>query len=181
MNKFFQTFDRYLEMFLHWFCIAAMVMLSVVLSAVVFVRFVPIAKLSWTDEAVEWAFAWLVFLGAAALWRKGEHFCVDIVTCRLERHPLGKFQKLFIEACCAFFFIMFTYYGYLLTVKANDRSPILMWPRPIWYAAMPIAGLIMSAYSLRSIILILKTIFNPRLPFPVERREALANEVKETP
>ena len=172
--------DNLIGVFLRWFCIACMAMLAVVLTGVVFVRFFPIAKLSWSDEAVEWAFAWLVFMGAAALWRKREHFCVDALTCKLERRPAGLLHQLLIELLCAGFFVLFAYYSYLLTIKANDRSPILEWPRTLWYASMPVAGVIMTGYSLQGIIRILMAIFNPRLTCPDDLRQALANEAKET-
>ena len=164
--------DNCLGQFLRWFCIAAMVMLTVVLAGVVFVRFVPIAKLSWSDEAVEWAFAWLVFLGAAALWRKREHFCVDALTEKLKHKTFGLYHRLFIELASALFFVLFTYFSYKLTICANDRSPILEWPRPLWYACMPIAGVIMTGYSLRGIIQIVSALFNPDQTCPADLAEA---------
>jgi TRAP-type transport system small permease protein len=160
--------DNFLGIALRWFCIASTVMLSVVLSGVVFIRFVPIAKLSWSDEAVEWAFAWLVFMGAAALWRKREHFCVEALADRLEHRALGLYHRLFVELVSALFFIIFTYYSFQLTISANDRSPILEWPRPLWYACMPIAGAIMSGYSLKGIIRILVAFYNPKVTCPAD-------------
>jgi TRAP-type C4-dicarboxylate transport system permease small subunit len=146
---------------------------------VVFVRFFPVAKLSWSDEVVEWAFAWLVFMGAAALWRTREHFCVDALACKLQRCQAGLIQQLLIELICAGFFVLFAYYSYLLTMKANDRSPILEWPRILWYASMPLAGVIMAGCSLQGIIRVLTAFFNPRLACPDDLREALASEAKE--
>jgi len=160
--------DRYLGLLLRWFCIVTMVMLAVVLSAVVFVRFVPIAKLSWSDEAVEWAFAWLIFMGAAALWRQREHFRVDVLTGRLQNRTMGLYHRLFIELVSVLFFFLFAYYSYQLTIKANDRSPILEWPRPLWYACMPVAGVIMSCYSLRETIQIVLALFNPEKTCPAD-------------
>jgi TRAP-type C4-dicarboxylate transport system permease small subunit len=143
--------DRGLGFGLRWLCIGCISILLVVLSAVVAIRFFPIAHLSWSDEVVEWCFAWLVFMGAAALYRESEHFCVDLLTCRLERRPSGFALSLFTEGLCAVFLILFTYYGYRLTAAANDRSPILEWSRRLWYACIPLAGAIMTAYSIRNI------------------------------
>ena len=47
MLQFFIKLDGWIERTLRWFSIGCLVMLAVVLSGVVFVRFVPIAKLSW--------------------------------------------------------------------------------------------------------------------------------------
>ena len=161
MLQFLIKLDRWIERVLRWFSIGCMVMLAVVLIGVVFVRFFPIAKLSWSDEAIEWAFAWMVFMGAAALWRRNEHFCVDALSCKLGEMRGGILHSLCIGLLSLAFFVIFTYYGYLLTVSANDRSPILEWPRPLWYASMPIAGVIMTGYCIQSIIKIVIELFVP--------------------
>ena len=137
---------------MRWISIGCMVVLFLVLTGVVFVRFVPIAKLSWSDEVVEWTFAWMVFIAAAALWREREHFCVDALSCKLENKPSGMILRLIIEVLSGTFFVILAYFGYMLASHANDRSPILEWPRPLWYACIPIAGIIMAGYSIRSII-----------------------------
>ena len=152
MLQFLIKLDSWIEQSLRWFSIGCMVMLAVVLSGVVFVRFVPIANLSWSDEAVEWAFAWMVFMGAAALWRRNEHFCVDLLSDRLKEMRSGLIHSLLVGLLSLAFFMVFTYYAYQLTISANDRSPILEWPRPLWYACMPLSGFIMTGYSIRRII-----------------------------
>jgi TRAP-type C4-dicarboxylate transport system permease small subunit len=162
MLQFLIKLDCWIERCLRWFSIGCIVMLTVVLIGVVFVRFFPIAKLSWSDEAIEWAFAWMVFMGAAALWRRNEHFCVDALSCRLGRMRGGVFHSICVGLLSLSFFVIFTYYGYLLTISANDRSPILEWPRPLWYASMPIAGVIMTGYCIQNIIKLITDLLAPR-------------------
>ncbi len=48
--------------------ITGFVFLTLLISANVFVRFVPIVSLHWFDEIIELIYAYLVFYGAAALW-----------------------------------------------------------------------------------------------------------------
>lgn len=143
--------DRVLGVLLKWFCLGCMITLTLVLTGVVLVRFFPVAKLSWSDEVIEWAMAWMVFMGAAALWRQKAHFCVDALACRLEEKFSGSCLTVIIEALAVVFFITLTHYGYMLTINANDRSPILEWPRPLWYSCIPISGLIMALYSIRNL------------------------------
>jgi TRAP-type C4-dicarboxylate transport system permease small subunit len=152
MLELLKKIDAAVGMILKGLCIACMAILSLVLSGVVLVRFFPVAKLSWSDEVIEWTFAWMVFMGAAALWREKAHFCVDALSCKLEKHFAGNYLTLFIEIISLIFFLALTYYGYVLAINANDRSPILEWPRPIWYSCIPLAGLIMSVYSVRNLI-----------------------------
>ena len=152
MMQFLIKLDCWIERILRWFSIGCIVILAVVLSGVVFVRFVPIANLSWSDEVIEWSFAWMVFMGAAALWRRNEHFCVDALACKLGKMRSGLFHSLLVGLLTLSFFVIFTYYGYQLTISANDRSPMLEWPRPLWYASMPLSGIIMTGYCIQSII-----------------------------
>ncbi len=160
MVQFFIQLDRWIERILRWFSIGCMVMLAVVLSGVVFVRFFPIANLSWSDEAVEWAFAWMVFMGAAALWRRNEHFRVDAFASKLGQSRSGLIHSLLVGLLSLSFFMIFTYYGYELTISANDRSPILEWPRPLWYAGMPLSGVIMTGYSIQRIVKVIQKLKN---------------------
>jgi TRAP-type C4-dicarboxylate transport system permease small subunit len=91
-------------------------------------------------------------LGAAVIWRQDAHFRVDALIGRLESKNTGKVLKLIIALLCTVFFALFTYYGALLTLNANDRSPILEWPRPLWYSCMPLSGIIMTGYALRNVV-----------------------------
>ena len=53
--------------------------LLLLVGAGVFVRFVPVSSMGWADEIIELGFAWLVFFGAAWLWRNRTHFKVDLL------------------------------------------------------------------------------------------------------
>jgi TRAP-type C4-dicarboxylate transport system permease small subunit len=94
----------------------------------------------------------MVFMGAAALWRDNEHFRVQWLPNRLNGRASGKALGLVVEALSMIFLVVMTYYGMKVTVAAHDRSPILELPRHIWYLCVPLAGIIMIAYSIRNFI-----------------------------
>jgi TRAP-type C4-dicarboxylate transport system permease small subunit len=152
MTRFLARFDHYLISTLRWLTLACFVALLILLAGIVFVRFVPVTSLGWSDEIVEWAFAWMVFVGAAVLWRDNEHFRVEWLPNRLKAKASGKVLGLAVEALSMIFLAIMTYYGMKLTVAAHDRSPILELPRHIWYLCIPLAGMIMIAYSIRNLI-----------------------------
>ena len=139
--------DRILGAGMRWFCILSFIALMAILSGVVLIRFWPIAKLSWSDEAVEFLMGWLVFVGAAALWRENAHFRIETILERVERLRYGWVLGAAVEIASAVFITLFTYYSLELTIAAGDVSPILSLPRPLWYAAMPVSGAIMVGYS----------------------------------
>ena len=47
---------------------------------------------------------------------------------------------------------VYTWYGWLLTLQAQgNTSPMLVLPKPIWYAAVPVSGLVMIGYTVARI------------------------------
>lgn len=152
ITNFLARFDRSLTITLRGLTLVCFVALLILLSAIVFVRFVPITSLGWSDEIVEWAFAWMVFMGATVLWRDNEHFRVAWLPDKLKGRASGKVLALVVETLSILFLAVMTYYGMKLTVAAHDRSPILELPRHIWYFCIPLAGITMIAYSVRNVI-----------------------------
>jgi TRAP-type C4-dicarboxylate transport system permease small subunit len=149
---FLKRLDRVLITVLRYIALVCFVSLMLLLAATVFVRFVPISSLGWSDEIVEWAFAWMVFMGAAVLWRDNEHFRVTWLEQKLKGKKSGKVLDFIVKFLSLFFLVIMTYYGMKLTIRAHDRSPILELPRHLWYACIPLAGLIMIGYSIRNLV-----------------------------
>lgn len=136
---------------LQWGSVGWLLALWVLVAAGVFVRFVPVASMGWADEIVELAFAWMVFMGAAVLWRDGSHFCVDFLLLHLGDSAAGRGLQLIVRLLSLAFLLVFTYYATVLTLNATDRSPILEYPKVVFYMVMPITGAIMTAYTLRDL------------------------------
>jgi TRAP-type C4-dicarboxylate transport system permease small subunit len=149
---------------MRWGSMVCLVSLLVLLTAVVFVRFVPLASMGWSDEIVEFAFAWMVFLGAAALWRDRSHFRVEMVPQWLAGSRAGRLLECLLGVLALGFFLVFTYEGWLLTHAANDRTPIFELPRFLWYAVIPLSGAIMIGHSVRDLWRLLRG--------PAENQEA---------
>jgi len=132
-------------------CIAAFVVLIVLVTTLILIRFVPLLSLGWADEIVEMAFAWITFLGAAVLWRNRSHFRVDLVPNMLAGTRFGQSLEIGLSLMSLLFFLVFTYEGGVLTLRTTMPSPILAWPKALWYMIMPIAGLIMIGYTFRDL------------------------------
>lgn len=143
--------DRAIADILRWGCIAFLVGLIFFVTAGVFVRFVPVASMGWADEIIEFAFAWMVFLGAAALWRNRTHFRVDLLPGKLAGSRAGRRLEIGLALLAFAFFIVFTYQGGVLSLKATDRSPVLELPRFLWYIVIPICGAIITGYTVRDL------------------------------
>ena len=146
-----EKMDRGLAEAMRRVCIAAFVVLIVLVTTLILTRFVPLFSLGWADEIVEMAFAWMTFLGAAVLWRSRSHFRVDLIPNMLAGTRAGQALEIGLSLMSLLFFLVFTYEGAALTLRTVMPSPILAWPKALWYMIMPFAGLIMIGYTLRDL------------------------------
>jgi TRAP-type C4-dicarboxylate transport system permease small subunit len=142
--------DRVLEAVLRLVATVCLAVLAVLVCALVLVRFFPIIPLDWSDEIVELAFAWMVFMGTAALWRSHEHISIDFVLQALAGTWAGRVLDVVVDLLALAFLAVFTWTGWLFTFQASDTSPMLELPRQLWYATLPLSGLVMIGYTLRS-------------------------------
>lgn len=148
----FSTFDRGLVGALRLICVGCFIMLFVLLSGNVLVRYFPVTTMYWFDEVVEWVFAWMVFLGAAALWARDEHFKLEWISQKLRTHPHGPLVAVVLEILSLSFLLIFAYQSLRLTMLAKDWTPVFNISRRYLYACMPVSGVIMVAYSVRNIV-----------------------------
>jgi TRAP-type C4-dicarboxylate transport system permease small subunit len=151
-REIFKKAEQVLTFIMRWGSIVCLVSLLFFVSAGVFVRFVPISSMGWADEIIEFAFAWMVFLGTTVLWGARSHFRVEVLPERLAGKKLGRVLEIFLSLCAFVFLLIFTYEGGLIAIRATDRSPILELPRTLWYMIIPISGAIMIGYTIRDLI-----------------------------
>jgi TRAP-type C4-dicarboxylate transport system permease small subunit len=106
--------------------------------------------MEWSDEVVELLFAWMVFLGTAVVWGRREHIVVDLVPQMLAGTRAAWALELLACALALAFLAVFTWQGWTFTLQARgNTSPMLTLPRPLWYVAMPVAGLMMIWHTVR--------------------------------
>jgi TRAP-type C4-dicarboxylate transport system permease small subunit len=153
-EKLLEKVDRRIGRILYWGSIGCLVVLFVVISAGVFARFVPFMSMGWLDEIVELAFAWMIFLGVAALWRERSHFFVEMTLKWLAGRRSGQKLEIFLNFLSLVFLLFFTYEGVALTSRVTDRSAILEIPKALFYIVMPIAGFLMVGYTFRDLWLL---------------------------
>ena len=150
-QEIFIKADRLLALILRWGSIVCLIGLVIFVAAGVIVRFVPVFSMGWADEIVEFGFAWMVFLGAAALWRGRSHFRVELLPEWLTGSKAGRVLDIVLSLLALIFFLVFTYQGGVLSIKATDRSPVLEFPRYLWYGVIPLSGMIITGYTIRDL------------------------------
>ena len=146
--------DRAVLTILKIMTMVAFALVTLIISANVFVRFVPVASLHWFDEIVELLYAYLVFYGAAALWISREHFGVgDWIEKRIKNVKTRHGYRMVIEVFGICFAGIFFYYSLRLTVLARDVTNVFAIPKSVLYSCLPGSGAILIVYSIRNIAL----------------------------
>lgn len=149
--KILNYMENHVFRFLSGISIVALLFILLLILINVFGRYFELYTLSWINEVIEIIFSWMVFMGAAALWMKHDHFRVDYLSKKLAHTKLGWVLDVFIVSSCLFFLVVLTWQGLMLTVKAGAITPILEIPTFVSYASIPLSGLIMSFYSMRDL------------------------------
>ena len=143
-----QKIDWTVGVTLHGVMLATLAALLVLVALVVVTRVFSLPSAGWTDELIEFLFAWLIFAGAASLWRERGHFAVTLIADTVKSERIKAATALLSELLCIVFIAVFTYQSWILIATAgNEASPVFSLPRTYWYICMPIAGVIMLAYS----------------------------------
>jgi TRAP-type C4-dicarboxylate transport system permease small subunit len=141
--------DHALDAVMRWISSICLVVLLGLVSLIVLIRFWPVVALGWEDEVVELAFAWMIFLGSAAVWRSHEHIVIDFIPQALAGSPAGRALEMLVGVLVLGFLGVYTWYGWLLTLQSQgNTSPMLVLPKPLWYAAVPASGLVMIGYTI---------------------------------
>jgi TRAP-type transport system small permease protein len=144
--------------------IVLFIFLSLLVTANVLVRFVPVVSLHWFDEIVEMLYAYLVFYGAAVLWITREHFSVGdwIGATILKGSRTRHVYRAVLEVLVLIFAAIFFYYSLRLTILAQDVTNVFAIPKGVLYSCMPVSGVIMVIYSLRNVAVAIIDIMHPQ-------------------
>jgi TRAP-type C4-dicarboxylate transport system permease small subunit len=138
--------DHLVGLICRWGVIACMTGLFFLLALGVMARIVPIVSVSGYDEIIELLFAWLIFLGALALWRENGLYRVMIIEAAA---PLAvrRIFAIMTQALMLVFALTLAIKGQEFLQYAGERTPFLGADKTWWYLSVPLTGAFMSLYS----------------------------------
>ena len=99
--KILNYIENHVFRFLSGISIVALLSILFLILINVFGRYFELYTLSWINEVIEIIFSWMVFMGAAALWMKHDHFRVDYLSKKLAHTKLGWVLDVFIVSSCS--------------------------------------------------------------------------------
>jgi TRAP-type C4-dicarboxylate transport system permease small subunit len=148
---------------LKWITITVFAAITLILTANVFVRYVPIMSLHWLDEIVELLFAALVFYGAAAVWILKGHFSAGDWIGKLFKNPRAKSAvRLIVDLVSLGFIAVFFYYSMDLVRRSLEVTAVFQIPKRVLYSCMPVSSGLMAIYALKYVLEDAIGIFKPK-------------------
>ena len=108
MNKFIGILEK-IQIFLGSI---ALISFFIAIVVQIITRYIGIS-VTWTEEVANYSFIWAVFMGAAVMLNRREHFAFDTLLNKLSprKHTI---LKTFIDILLIIFNAFITYYGFLI-------------------------------------------------------------------
>jgi TRAP-type C4-dicarboxylate transport system permease small subunit len=109
----------------------------------------------WTEELAGFQLAWVALLGAAYALRRGEHLGFDLLHQRLG--PAGRRRADVLGSALVALFSLFVM-GYgglrlvLMTRELGQRTAALGWPMAVFYAVVPVAGVLLALFVVEALV-----------------------------
>lgn len=126
--------------------VASLALVGVVVSTAwgVFTRYVTASPATWTAEIAGVAFCWMVFVGAAAAFKRGMHISIDMLVMALPR-LLARPITVSVDLIVLGFLVWVSWLTIEFTIESwNTPMPSLRWPYSIHYAGAAL-GLVLMA------------------------------------
>jgi TRAP-type C4-dicarboxylate transport system permease small subunit len=133
---------------IRWMIIGLMGVMTVIVFAQIFFRYMFNVPLGWSEELARFAFVWVSFMGASALMRAKEHINVtvflDVMPARM------KAMCVLLANLCALICVYFFLVGGVELTRNEWRqlAPALEIPMGWVYLAIPVAATLMGVWVL---------------------------------
>ncbi len=130
-------------------CIAAIVLITL---AAVWQRYVADNALSWVEQVSNMLFIWVIFIGAAVLYRQNLHIGVDAFLMSLTEKNRARWKWVIEAANMTFIFVLFVASTKLtLDVSGNTAGALEISPA-YYYISAPISCLMMMIYFIEKLV-----------------------------
>lgn len=145
--------DELLSRVVRAICVVAMASIFIMFILNVFVRFVPIYNFTQTDDWIQFALVWMIFLGAQELVRTRNHFVVDLFTDRLRDRLSGRILCVIVCAIELATYAVICWYGWIWVMRSNATMQSIPWLEIRYvYLALPVSAFFMTVFSLKDLV-----------------------------
>jgi TRAP-type C4-dicarboxylate transport system permease small subunit len=143
------TMDRYLDRLMRYAVMGVLCVILLLLTYGMIIRHLPSLAVAGYEEIIELLFVWMIFVGAAILWREGSLFRVEFVDGLPA--PVSRAFKFVTQGLMLCFALVFTWQGWVFGAGNIETTAFLGWSKTAWYMSLPFSGVLMIAYTLTAI------------------------------
>lgn len=125
------------------FCVLLLVVMVVVVSAQVFLRWVHLS-LYWSEEFSQYAMVWCAFVSGALCVRKGEMVGLEVASMALPPKA-ARILSVIVLFLQVVVLLALAIYGFQMSVTVwGNKTPILKWSMGLMYSAIPVGFVLMA-------------------------------------
>jgi C4-dicarboxylate transporter DctQ subunit len=144
--------SRIAERAVRYTLVAVVAAMTVIIIAQVFLRYLFLFSLSWSEEVARYLMIWASFLGASLAVKYGFHIGVEFVVNQIPEKR-RKMIMLAAKLSMLFFLIFFTIGGFQVAWAVRDQdSPALLFSMFFAYVSAPVGGIFMIIHLLNSMV-----------------------------
>ena len=143
MEKISAKVSRTSERTVQFTLVGMVGVMTVIIILQVFMRYLFLFSLSWSEEVARYLMIWVSFLGASLALKYGFHIGVEFVINRIPKKMRG-WINLTAKLGVLLFLIYFTIGGFRLSWAVRDQdSPALLFSMAYAYLSAPVGGVFM--------------------------------------
>jgi TRAP-type C4-dicarboxylate transport system permease small subunit len=134
------TFD-WVFLLLTWFALALLGVMTLLIFADVFCRYLLHFSIAWADEICLIFLVWYVFIALAIGVRRKAHTSIDLITILIPNKYLDRFATLIVSVLTFIFGALLVYFG-LVLVQIGTYSTLASVDLPSYweYVFIPVSG-----------------------------------------
>lgn len=152
----FTRFNDFLCRASLWLAGSALVLMTIIVFAQVFVRYVMNSSLIWVEPGAILLMSWFIFLGSAVGVRESFHMGFDILI-HFVPVKVGRALGVVSDLAVLAFSVGMAFYGWQLMAKTWDSSiPIIRLPGGFTYMPLFVGGILMILFMLEHLLIRLR-------------------------
>jgi len=161
-GRILEKLKKFLNNFEGYFCIAAMILMSIVVFIQVVFRFIIKSSLPWSEELSRYLLVWVTFLGGAYGVRKGAHIGIEAFSLLLPKKAQKLLSIFVMILCVALCFAIFVHGISIVNtqLEKGQLSPAMRIPIGYMYAAIPVGMVVFIIRYIQEIISAIKDLVN---------------------
>ena len=139
-------------------CTVTLALMSAIIVAQVFFRYVLNNSLSWSEELARYLFIWTIYIGISYGVKMDKHVAVDAVYSYMPK-GVKKYYAMIAYTLFLLFAVAIVYYGVTVVgmqISSGQVSPAMGLPMQYVYAAVPVSCCLMVIRLLENLVKMVK-------------------------